>query len=64
VTDFGLSALIPGRVSQALLPTAPGGTLRWMAPEHLSADASDVPSMLSQASDVYSFGGIMIQVRS
>lgn len=59
LTDFGLSAFNPSRVSQALLPTAPGGTLRWMAPEHLSMDASNV---LSKASDVYSFGGIMIQV--
>ncbi|KAG1888633.1 kinase-like domain-containing protein [Suillus subluteus] len=62
LTDFGLSALIPARMSQALLPTAPGGTLHWIAPEYLRADASDVPSMLSQASDVYSFGGIMLQV--
>ncbi|KAG2134895.1 kinase-like domain-containing protein [Suillus bovinus] len=62
ITDFGLSALVPARISQALLPTAPGGTLHWIAPEYLRADASDVPSMLSQASDVYSFGGIMLQV--
>ncbi|KAG1723091.1 kinase-like domain-containing protein [Suillus lakei] len=62
LTDFGLSALIPARISQVLLPTAPGGTLHWIAPEYLRADASDVPSMVSQASDVYSFGGIMLQV--
>ncbi|KAG1845265.1 kinase-like domain-containing protein [Suillus tomentosus] len=62
LTDFGLSALISARMSQALLPTAPGGTLHWIAPEYLTLDASDVPSMLSLASDVYSFGGIMLQV--
>ncbi|KAG2093323.1 kinase-like domain-containing protein, partial [Suillus discolor] len=62
LTDFGLSALIPARMSQALLPTVAGGTLQWMAPEYLTADTSDVSSMFSQASDVYSFGGIMLQV--
>lgn len=62
LTDFGLSALIPARMSQALLPTTLGGTLHWIAPEYLRADASDEPFELSQASDVYSFGGIMLQV--
>ncbi|KAG1791908.1 kinase-like domain-containing protein [Suillus plorans] len=62
LTDFGLSVFITARISQALLPIAPGGTLHWIAPEYLKADASNVPSMLSQAGDVYSFGGIMLQV--
>ncbi|KAG1897526.1 kinase-like domain-containing protein, partial [Suillus fuscotomentosus] len=62
LTDFGLSALIPARMSQALLPTVAGGTLQWMTPEYLTADTSDVSSMFSQASNVYSFGGIMLQV--
>ncbi|KAG0698931.1 kinase-like domain-containing protein [Suillus ampliporus] len=62
LTDFGLSALLSGRASQALLPSVAGGTLLWTAPEHLMSDDSNMPSVFSQTSDVYSFGGIMLQV--
>ncbi|KAG1733216.1 kinase-like domain-containing protein [Suillus paluster] len=62
LTDFGLSAFLSARASQALLPTAVGGTPRWMAPENLMPDESDMLSVFFKASDVYSFGGIMLQV--
>ncbi|OJA13752.1 hypothetical protein AZE42_01526 [Rhizopogon vesiculosus] len=63
LVDFGLSALLPGRMSQALLPTNPGGTAQWMAPEHLILDGEgNVSLVFSQKSDSYSFGGIMLQV--
>ncbi|KAG2356485.1 kinase-like domain-containing protein [Suillus spraguei] len=39
LTDFGLSALLPGRMSQALLPINPACTAQYMAPEYLIFDA-------------------------
>ncbi|KAG1828752.1 kinase-like domain-containing protein [Suillus subalutaceus] len=63
LTDFSLFASLPDRISQALLPTNPGGTVCYMAPECLTVDdEGDQTSVLSPASDVYSFGGIMLQV--
>jgi serine/threonine protein kinase len=63
LTDFGLSALLPERMSQALLPTNPGGTASYMAPECLALDdEGNGAPVFSPKSDVYSFGGIMLQV--
>ncbi|KAG2340782.1 kinase-like protein [Suillus weaverae] len=63
LTDFGLSALLPERISQALLPTNPGGTAPYMAPECLKLDDEGNGSLVfSPKTDVYSFGGIMLQV--
>jgi len=63
LADFGLSALLPERMSQALLPTNPGGTAPYMAPECMKLDDEGNESLVfSPKSDVYSFGGIMLQV--
>jgi len=63
LVDFGLSALLPGRISQALLPTNPGGTAPWMAPEHfVFDDEGNALPVFSPKNDAYSFGGIMLQV--
>ncbi|KAG1845178.1 kinase-like domain-containing protein [Suillus subluteus] len=63
LADFGLSALLPERISQALVPTNPGGTVPYMAPEYLTLDDEGNESpVFSSKSDVYSFGGIMLQV--
>ncbi|KAG1785071.1 kinase-like domain-containing protein, partial [Suillus plorans] len=64
LTDFGLSALIPERISQALMPTNCGGTAPYMAPECLALDdeGNESAPVFSPKSDVYSFGGIMLQV--
>lgn len=63
LTDFGLSALLPERRSQALVPTNPGGTPNYMAPECLMFDDEDNESpKMYPKSDVYSFGGIMLHV--
>ncbi|KAG1796467.1 kinase-like domain-containing protein [Suillus variegatus] len=64
LTDFGLSALVPKRTSQALVPTGHGGTVPYMPPEYLTDDDEGNASapVFSPKSDVYSFGGIMLQV--
>lgn len=63
LTDFGLSALLSERISQAVVPTNAGGTAHYMAPECLPLDdEDDESSVFSPKSDVYSFGGIMLQV--
>jgi serine/threonine protein kinase len=65
LADFGLSALLPERMSQALLPTNPGGTAPYMAPECMKLDDEGNESLVfSPKSDVYSFGGIMLQARN
>ncbi|KAG2151147.1 kinase-like domain-containing protein [Suillus bovinus] len=63
LADFGLSALLPERMSQALLPTNPTCTAPYMAPEYLIFDDEGNTLLeFSPKSDVYSFGGIMLQV--
>ncbi|KAG2108626.1 kinase-like domain-containing protein [Suillus discolor] len=64
LTDFGLSALVPERISQALMPTNCGGTAPYMAPECLALDdeGNEPAPVFSPKNDVYSFGGIMLQV--
>ncbi|KAG1785067.1 kinase-like domain-containing protein [Suillus plorans] len=67
LTDFGLSALVPERISQvALKPTYCGGTAHYMPPEYLAVDDEGNASapVFSPKSDVYSFGGIMLQARN
>ncbi|KAG1828755.1 kinase-like protein [Suillus subalutaceus] len=62
LTDFGLSVLLSERSDQVLLPK-PGGSARWMAPESLGlGDEGHGSPVFSTASDVYSFGRIMLQV--
>ncbi|KAG2364538.1 kinase-like domain-containing protein [Suillus spraguei] len=61
LADFGLSVLLSERSAQASLPK-PGGTARWMAPESLGLDEGHGPPVFSTTSDIYSFGGIMLQV--
>jgi len=52
-------------MSQALLPTNPGGTAPYMAPECMKLDDEGNESLVfSPKSDVYSFGGIMLQARN
>ncbi|KAG1868007.1 kinase-like domain-containing protein, partial [Suillus tomentosus] len=63
LADFGLSALLPGRMSQALLPTNLTCTAQYMAPEYLKFDGEgNLTPVFTSKSDVYSFGGIMLQV--
>ncbi|KAG2096970.1 kinase-like domain-containing protein [Suillus discolor] len=64
LADFGLSALVPERISQALMPTNNGGAIAYMPPEYLAVDYEGNASapVFSPKSDVYSFGGIMLQV--
>ncbi|KAG2140662.1 kinase-like domain-containing protein [Suillus clintonianus] len=53
LADFGRSALLPERISQALLPTYPGGTMPYTAPECLKSDDEGNESLVfSPTSDV------------
>lgn len=63
LVDFGLSAFLPDRMSQALLPTNHICTVPYMAPEYLIFDDEDnITPVFTPKSDVYAFGGIMLQV--
>ncbi|KAG2069805.1 kinase-like protein [Suillus decipiens] len=64
LTDFGLSAFLPDRMSQALLPTNHICTVPYMAPEYLMFDDEDnISPVFTPKSDVYAFGGIMLLAR-
>jgi serine/threonine protein kinase len=63
LADFGVPTVLPGRMSQALLPTNPTYTVQYMAPEYLIFnDEGNLTPNFTSKSDVYSFGGIMLQV--
>ncbi|OAX40181.1 hypothetical protein K503DRAFT_19505 [Rhizopogon vinicolor AM-OR11-026] len=38
------------------------GNFRWLAPELLGKSGNELPVCASKLSDIYSFGGIMLQV--
>jgi len=63
LADFGLSLLYSEVVSitQASWTSSFHGNFRWLAPELLGQSDNDLPVRPSQHSDVYSFGGIMLQ---
>ncbi|KAG0701412.1 kinase-like protein [Suillus ampliporus] len=64
VADFGLSLMYSEvvRTSQASWTSTLKGNLRWMAPELLGEREDGSPARPSEQSDIYSFGGIILQV--
>ncbi|KAG1797209.1 kinase-like domain-containing protein [Suillus subaureus] len=65
VADFGLSLMYSEVISasRASWTSTLKGNVRWMAPELLGADMEDgSPGRPSEQSDIFSFGGIMLQV--
>ncbi|KAG1833283.1 kinase-like domain-containing protein [Suillus subluteus] len=65
VADFGLSLMYSEvtSASQASWTSTLKGNMRWMAPELLVPEQEDgSPTRPSEQSDIFSFGGIMLQV--
>ncbi|KAG1791900.1 kinase-like domain-containing protein [Suillus plorans] len=64
VADFGLSLMYSEVISasQASWTSTFNGNVRWMAPELLEEREDGTPVRPSKQSDVFSFGGIMLQV--
>ncbi|KAJ8591392.1 kinase-like protein [Rhizopogon salebrosus TDB-379] len=64
LADFGLSLVHSDvtNVSQASWTSTLKGNFRWMAPELLGEREDGSPVRPSPQSDIYSFGGIMLQV--
>ncbi|KAJ8589062.1 kinase-like protein [Rhizopogon salebrosus TDB-379] len=64
LADFGLSLVYSeaASISQASWTSTLKGNLRWMAPELLAEREDGSPERPSKESDVFSFGGIMLQV--
>ncbi|KAG2068972.1 kinase-like protein [Suillus decipiens] len=64
VADFGLSLMYSEfiSVSQASWTSTLKGNIRWMAPELLGEREDGSQVRPSEQSDIYSFGGIMLQV--
>ncbi|KAG0703872.1 kinase-like domain-containing protein [Suillus ampliporus] len=64
VADFGLSLMYSEviSVSQASWTSTLKGNMRWMAPELLVPQEDGPLARPSKQSDIYSFGGIMLQV--
>lgn len=69
ISDFGLSTLLTELGGSSFATSVhERGTLRWTAPELLDLDISEDEAESSKVtptkySDVYSFGGVMLQVR-
>ncbi|KAG2141990.1 kinase-like domain-containing protein [Suillus cothurnatus] len=64
LADFGLSLVYSevSGISQASWTSTFHGNFRWLAPELLGEPDDGLPIRPSKCSDVYSFGGIMLQV--
>jgi serine/threonine protein kinase len=65
VADFGLSLMYSEVISpsQASWTSTLKGNMRWMAPELLVLEREDgSPTRPSEQSDIFSFGGIILQV--
>ena len=64
LADFGLSLMYSEivTVSAASWTSAFHGNYRWLAPELLGDPEDELPVRPSKYSDIYSFGGIMLQV--
>jgi serine/threonine protein kinase len=61
IADFGLALI---SASQASCTSTLKGNVRWIAPELLVPEQEDgLPPRPSEQSDVFSFGGVMLQVR-
>ncbi|KAG2073651.1 kinase-like protein [Suillus decipiens] len=65
ISDFGLSLMYSEVISasQASWTSTLKGNMRWMAPERLVLEREDgSPTRPSEQSDIFSFGGVMLQV--
>ncbi|KAJ8597175.1 kinase-like protein [Rhizopogon salebrosus TDB-379] len=64
LADFGLSLVLSEVVSitQASWTSAFHGNFRWLAPELLGQPENPLPVRPTKSSDIYSFGGLMLQV--
>jgi len=64
LADFGLSLLYSDivSISQASWASAFHGNFRWLAPELLGEPEDNLPVRPNKHTDIYSFGGIMLQV--
>jgi serine/threonine protein kinase len=64
IADFGLSLLSSELMSmgQASSTLAIHGNVRWLAPELLELPENDSYVQPNKCSDIYSFGGVILQV--
>jgi serine/threonine protein kinase len=63
IADFGLSLLPPELMSiNQASSTLATGNARWMAPELLRQPENDSYVRPNKCGDIYSFGGIILQV--
>ncbi|KAG1738012.1 hypothetical protein EDB19DRAFT_1909457 [Suillus lakei] len=65
LADFGLSLMYSEVTSPAVASWTSTfhGNFRWLAPELLGEPDNELPIRPSKCSDIYSFGGIMLQAR-
>ncbi|OAX34501.1 kinase-like protein [Rhizopogon vinicolor AM-OR11-026] len=66
LADFGLSLVYSevATTSAASWTSSLHGNIRWLAPELFGDPEDELPVRPSKYSDIYSFGGIMLQVLS
>lgn len=62
--DFGLSSIAADFQSTSHLTSTIGGNVRWAAPELYHIYEDDSTPSVTKYSDIYSFGSVMLEVRS
>jgi serine/threonine protein kinase len=64
LADFGLSNIIAEACGPSYVTSSIGGSIRWAAPEYFRISAGSSVSTVTTHGDIYSYGSVMLQVRS
>jgi serine/threonine protein kinase len=64
LADFGLSNIIAEAYGPSYITSSIGGSIRWAAPEYFRISGGSSVSTVTTHGDVYSYGSVMLQVRS
>lgn len=64
LADFGLSNVVSEACGLLYITSSIGGSVRWAAPECFRISGGSSISPVTTHSDIYSYGGVMLQVRT
>ena len=64
LADFGLSNIVVEPFGPSYVTSSIGGSVRWAAPEHFRISDGDRISTVTTHGDIYSYGSVMLQVRT
>jgi serine/threonine protein kinase len=64
LADFGLSNVVAETRGPSYVTSSIGGSVRWAAPEHFRISEGSNVSTVTTYGDIYSYGSVMLQVRT